>query len=585
VTLRDLRIARVEHRAGGALDAVIAIGSDGSVGEAPCVCDPAVAKALVELVPRWIGADPLAFEARWRALGAACFGDPAHRAAFGAIEFACAHLVANAARIPMSALSGQAIEGDRPNARSSAPGLPDDELSVDADTFASLAQIGRAGLERDATSLRYAPLRSGGPVGLRALAALARALNLEAQAHRATLSPPALAAPRAARIRRIRLHQVKLPLARPYVSAMYLTDTALRTIVELETDDGIVGLGETHGAEEVFRLTAALAKTWIGESAFERRALASRFACTIYENRNGRNGWQALAGVEVAAWDNLARRLDVPLARLLGGGNEVQSLRVVSLLPTAMLDRVVPRAALAELFGDTRNVAPVAEHAAQLHAGPGFTSFKYKSSGLGLEWDVAAIQALRERLGREVEIRFDPNAAYDTATALAVCRALEPFAVTWYEDPTGGIEGLARVRKRVSRPIATNMAVVQFDHLAPAARRGAVDVVLGDTCYWGGVEAIRDLALACDALGLSLANHAFYETQVSGAVNLHLAGGLGLTAHAHDQAFDGLADDVVAPETLAIRNGHVAVPAGPGIGIALDRERLARLRVAEVVLE
>jgi len=366
---------------------------------------------------------------------------------------------------------------------------------------------------------------------------------------------------------------------------MYLTDHVLRTLVEIETDDGLVGLGETAGVDEAFRLTAKLAKTWIGADALDRRARGRALGRVGYENRNGRNGWQALAGLEIACWDIVGKRFDLSLARLLGGAADASSVRAVCVLPSAMLDRMVPRADLAMHFADLGNARRVAGYALAARERHGFTCFKYKSAGVGAAWDLTVMRTLREALGPQAELRFDPNASYDTAAAAELCRALEPLALEYYEDPTDGIEGLARVRRRVTRPIASNMVVVQFDQIAPAVRRRAVDVVLADFFHWGGLEHYRDMAAAVEALGLECAIHSYYESGVATAANVHLALGLGLTAHANDQGYDGLADDVLAAGTLAVRDGRIALPPGPGLGVALDETRVRRLMIDETVID
>jgi glucarate dehydratase len=381
------------------------------------------------------------------------------------------------------------------------------------------------------------------------------------------------------------LRRIKLPLAQVYVSSMYITDHMPRTLVEVETDDGLVGLGETHGMDEVHGLAAKLAQGWIGADALDRRGLARKLGRIGFENRNGRNGWQALAGLETACADVAAKRFGVPLVRLLGAAEEATAVRAVCVLPSAILPGVVPRAQLAAHFADLGNAARVAEYAVAARDRHGFTCFKYKSAGVGAVWDLAAMTALRAALGPAAELRIDPNAAYGTAEAAEVCRGLEPLALEYYEDPTDGIDGLARVRRQVTRPIASNMVVIEFGHIAPGARRGAPDIVLADLFLWGGVEHYRDMAAAVESLGMQCAIHSFYESGVATAANVHLALGLGLTAHANDQGHDGLAADVLAPGTLEVRDGRIALPSGPGIGVALDEARVRKLLIDETIVE
>jgi glucarate dehydratase len=592
------RFERATVRKEGAALVVAASDSHGGSGLAATLDEPGVAAALERLAAGWRGSDLLAAERRWRRDAGAT---RAERLAFGALDLACAELACARLGVPLAALAGASADAPVPTLGT----IPAD--AIDADAFADVTALGRACLERDSTAIAFSLPLAGGLGGLRRIAAVARACNLQPvvrpvtgteieRAHIAQLAgvfgltvagtPPArgAASHRPSRIRRIRLRRIKLPLAQVYVSAMYITDHMVRTLVEVETDDGLVGLGETHGIDETYALAAKLARGWIGADALDRRGLARRFARIGFENRNGRNGWQALAGLETACADVAAKRFGVPLARLLGAAEDATSVRAVCVLPSAILPGVVPRAGLAAHFADLGNTARVAEYAVAARERHGFTCFKYKSAGVGAAWDLAAMRALRAALGSDAGLRIDPNASYGTAQALEVCRALEPLALEYYEDPTDGIDGLARVRREVTRPTASNMAVIEFGHIAPGARRRAPDVVLGDLFLWGGVEHYRDMAAAVAALGMQCAIHSFYESGVATAANVHLSLGLGLTAYANDQGYDGLAADVLAPGTLAVRDGRIALPPGPGLGVALDEARVRKLLVDETMV-
>ena len=585
-------------RDGGAL-VVSAVDALGGVASSATLDEPGVATAIERVAAEWRGGDLLAFERRWRR-------DPgksrAERLAFGALDLACAELACAHLGVPLAVLAGASPDAPVPALAS----VPRD--AIDADGFADAASLGRACLDRDSTAIVVSLPLAGGLAGLRRIAAIARACNLQpvlrpatgidaeraqaaqlAAAFGLTLAGAPLARPRAAhrpsRIRRIRLRKIKLPLAQVYVSAMYITDHQLRTLVEIETDDGLLGLGETSGIDEVHRLAARLGQGWIGADALDRRGLARKLGRIPFENRNGRNGWAALGGLEAACADVAAKRFGVPLARLLGAAEDATSVRAVCVLPSAILPGVVPRTALAAHFADLGNAARVAEYAVAARDRHGFGCFKYKSAGVGAAWDLAVMQALRAALGPAAELRIDPNASYGTAEALEVCRALEPLALEYYEDPTDGIDGLARVRREVTRPTASNMAVIEFGHIAPGARRGAPDVVLADLFLWGGVEHYRDMAAAVAALGMQCAIHSFYESGVATAANVHLALGLGLTAHANDQGHDGLAEDVLSPGALEVRDGRIALPPGPGLGVAVDEACVRKLLVDETILE
>lgn len=380
----------------------------------------------------------------------------------------------------------------------------------------------------------------------------------------------------------VALRRIRLPLDMVYVSSMYVMNDAFRTVVELETDAGLVGIGETLGTEECFGLATALAKSWLGRDARDRLGLRRAFGRSVFDNRNGRNGWSAFAGIELAAWDVTGKAWGLSLAEMMGGAVR-RDIEVVCPLPAVIVPGVVSRAELVALFREPKNATGVVEYALEQRRRHGFRCFKYKSAAASAIYDLAVMQALREALGAEAQLRFDPNAAYGPAEATALCQRLEPLKLEFYEDPTDDIEGLANLRARVTRPVATNMCVVQLDHLPAAIRRGAIDVALADLFMWGGVANYRIMADVADSFGLEVAIHSLFETGIGTAANLHLAAALPRVQRANDSGHHVLAADVLA-ETLPIVDGRMRLPEQPGLGVTLDRERLARLTVKEVVV-
>jgi glucarate dehydratase len=380
----------------------------------------------------------------------------------------------------------------------------------------------------------------------------------------------------------VTLRRIKLPLDMIYVSSMYMINDTFRTVVELETDAGLTGIGETLGTEECFTLAASLAKTWLGRDARDRLGLRRAFARSVFDNRNGRTGWSAFAGLELAAWDVTGQAWGLGLAELMGGAVR-RDIEVVCPLPAVIVDRVVGRAELAQLFREPAHAAGVVDYALEQRRRHGFRCFKYKSAGASASYDLAVMQALRDALGPEARLRFDPNAAYGPAEATALCQRLEPLALEFYEDPTDDIEGLATLRARVSRPVATNMCVIQLDHLPAAIRRGAIDIVLADLFMWGGVANYRIMADAAESFGLEVAIHSMFETGIGTAANLHLAAALPRVQRANDSGHHVLAADVLA-EPMPIVDGRMRLPDKPGLGVAIDPARLDRLTVKELAV-
>ena len=147
----------------------------------------------------------------------------------------------------------------------------------------------------------------------------------------------------------------------------------------------------------------------------------------------------------------------------------------------------------------------------------------------------------------------------------------------YLEDPTPDIEGMAEVAQQAPMPLATNMCVVAFDHLAPAVTANAVKVVLSDHHYWGGLQRSRLLAGICDTFGLGLSMHSNSHLGISLAAMVHLAGATPNLRYACDTHWPWKTEDVVKPGVLEISDGAVAVPTTPGLGIEIDESALAAL--------
>jgi glucarate dehydratase len=378
----------------------------------------------------------------------------------------------------------------------------------------------------------------------------------------------------------VRLTRISVPLTMVHAGSMYVIQKAERTVVELVLENGVTGLGDTWGTPEAFALAKSMAKAWIGKDAADRFALRSAsLGRSTYDNKLGRNGRAAYAGLDLAAWDAVGRSLQMSLAELIGARRR-ESIDVVSTLPAAILPRAVSRQELTAHLDDLANTPKVVDFALEQVRKFGFRHFKLKSAAYSPEWDWKLLNELKEAMPG-VRIRFDPNANYGPATATALCQRLDPLGLEFFEDPTGEMEGLARLRATVKTPVATNMWLVADEQLAPAVRRGVTDVVLGDLAMWGGIDALRRMAKATEAFGLKPAIHSVYETGITTVANLHLASALPEVAYPNDCSLHFMSADVLA-EPQAVVGGRMTLPAGPGLGVTLDREKLRRLSVETV---
>jgi len=358
---------------------------------------------------------------------------------------------------------------------------------------------------------------------------------------------------------------------------------ALRAIVQIRTDGGVVGLGETYAdTAHLVRLNAA-AEAMVGVDVFALHTLRA----VVDECLGGLTvtGGDGVAGMittasttdrvfspfEVACLDIQGRILGRPVSDLLGG-----LVRASVPFSAYLFYKWAghPGAADDE-WGAALDPEGIVAQARRMIDRYGFGAIKLKGGVFPPEQEIAAMHALREAFP-DLPLRLDPNAAWTVDTSLEVASALTGV-VEYLEDPTPGLDGMSEVARKAAMPLATNMCVVAFDQLEPSVRRDSVGVVLSDHHYWGGLQRSRLLAGICDTFGLGLSMHSNSHLGISLAAMVHLAGATPNLTYACDTHWPWKTEDVVVPGVLRIENGAVAVPTGPGLGIELDEDALARL--------
>jgi glucarate dehydratase len=203
----------------------------------------------------------------------------------------------------------------------------------------------------------------------------------------------------------------------------------------------------------------------------------------------------------------------------------------------------------------------------------GFTSHKLKGGVFPPRHELACYRALSEALPGDT-FRYDPNAAFSVEEAIRFGRAIADLPNDYYEDPTWGLNGMRQVRAAVPIRLATNTVVANFEQLATNLRDPAVDVVLLDTTFWGGLRPCLKAAAVCETVQTGIAVHSSGELGIQLATMLHLGATLPNLTFAADAHYHHLIDDVIVGGKLKYENGAIRVPAGPGLGVRLDRDRV-----------
>jgi len=340
----------------------------------------------------------------------------------------------------------------------------------------------------------------------------------------------------------------------------------VRTVVEVETDTGHVGLGEMGGggesAEAAFR---GLKSYLMGHDPFQLEALRLKICnptAGLYNNRT-----QLHAAVEFACLDLMGQKLNAPVCDLLGG-------RVRDTVPFASY--LFFRLPGPTGRGEVRTVEQLVAHARDLRSRYGFRTHKLKGGVYPPDYEVDCLRALAREFPED-DFRFDPNAVYSFETAVRVGRQIQGLRHEYYEDPCFGIEALKRVKESLPGfALATNTVVVNPEQLAYNVRAGAVDVILLDTTFWGGIRPCLEAARICAVFGLDISVHSSGELGIQLATMLHLGAVLPRLKYAADAHYHHLKDDVIRGGLRACESGAIRVPDTPGLGVELDREKLAR---------
>jgi glucarate dehydratase len=292
----------------------------------------------------------------------------------------------------------------------------------------------------------------------------------------------------------------------------------------------------------------------------DMRFLIVNPTASLYNNRT-----QVLAALEFACLDILGQAWGVPVCDILGG-------RLRDAVPFAsycFFRYADPRSG----EGEVRAIEQMLAFARASKKQFGFTTHKLKGGVFHPDYELEIYQALASALPGD-SFRFDPNGVWSTEQAIRFGQAIQGVRNDYLEDPVFGLNGMRRVREMVNIPLATNTVVVNFEQLAANVLDTAVDVILLDTTFWGGIRACVKAAAVCETFQLGVAVHSSGELGIQLATMLHLGAVLPNLSFAADAHYHHLTDDIIEGGLMAYEGGSIRVPLGPGLGVRLNREKL-----------
>lgn len=338
----------------------------------------------------------------------------------------------------------------------------------------------------------------------------------------------------------------------------------VRTIIEVETDEGLVGLGEMGGGgESAENAIRALKSYLLGHDPLQLEQLYWKICnptASLYNNRA-----QLHAAIEFACIDLVGKKLGIRACDLLGG---------------ALREEIPFASYLFYRYRDSKTGVGGEETASQIVAAAkdlkrkyGFRSHKLKGGVFSPDHDLGVYLALAAEFPQD-SFRLDPNAAWSVEESIRIGRAIEQVRNDYYEDPCWGLEGMRRVRSFVKIPTATNTVVVNFEQLAACIRTDAIDVILLDTTFWGGLRQAWMAGIVCQKFQRGISVHSSGELGIQLATMLHLGASLPNLTFAADAHYHHLLDDVIVGGKMKYIDGKIALPAAVGLGVELDRDKL-----------
>lgn len=364
------------------------------------------------------------------------------------------------------------------------------------------------------------------------------------------------------KITAIRATPVNLPLETPFAWALGWYPGTSKVIVEVETDDGITGLGECTSVDCAPIINDCMARELAGLdpldlAACEERVVPEARTLSLTE---GNVDVKSFGGIEMALWDLKGKAFGLPLYKLLGGA-------------------VRKEIAFAEYFGyrlktgkvgGEQTPAKVAAYCARMREQHGSTCFEGKCSSDDPVEVVQIIKEVRAALGADAIIRLDANMAWSLTTARKLLADLAPYNLRNFEDPVATFYEMQKLRQHSAIPFSSH-----FPDLKLAFQLGVPDTIVMNLTVLGGIARTLKFIAACEEMGVGFW---FYsgESGIGSAAYLHVGAA---TRHVHEPSqslFRYLTDDVIEEGPFKPVNNLLRVPEGPGLGVTLSKTGFKR---------
>jgi len=381
--------------------------------------------------------------------------------------------------------------------------------------------------------------------------------------------------------------KLRFPMTTPMADAIHYMPDRPTLLVQVHTDEGIVGLGEAAaygGFLESLEslITGELRRTILGLDPFRVERLWQLMATRAQQR--GRRGMlmMAISGIDIALWDIIGQATRTPLYKLLGGYSDT-----------------LPAYASAGFYAANKDIAALAAEVAG-YVERGFRAIKIKVgrqpeallnpllnmpaadyATVTFEEDVARVHAVRKAIGPDIKLAIDANNAWTPSLALAFMRAVEQDNIYWLEEPvaTDDLAGSALLAQQLTTPVSGYETETGLPGFRELISHHAVDIVQPDVIWSGGITECRKIAALAQAHNLPVIPHVF-SSAVSTIANMHFIASIPNGSWLEwDQNPNALRSDLFEEPLLPDSQGNVRLPERPGLGVKLNQETIARYTI------
>lgn len=360
----------------------------------------------------------------------------------------------------------------------------------------------------------------------------------------------------------IRATPVNIPLVVPFLFSVGTYPGDTKVVVEVQTDEGITGLGEAPSPECAALINDQLGPALIGTDPFDLQACER--ACVpdlqVMPNTGDSTVLRPFGGIEIGLWDIRGKAFNQPLYMLLGGAfrKDIPFAEYFAFRQTR------------NGIGGERTSKAIADYCARMKDEHGSTMFEGKLQLGDPFLEISSVKAIRKAIGETALLRLDGNMSWSLPTARRILAEIEPYNVRNYEDPVATFEAMAKLRRHSAISFSTHTI-----DLPKAVRLGVPDAFVTNLTVLGGISRTDRFIAACEKMGIGWWCFSG-ETGIGIAAYLHLIAATPSVSEPGQCILHWQLEDVIEEGPFNPKSNNVRVPEGPGLGVTLSPERLKR---------